>query len=385
MQARRITNLIKRHVHARDASLDCRAADLPPLNRTISVGYGALDAPDSPTIFQLGDAGKLSWIEPGGEWQVDEERVFLIAPVVTAITETERIAVALDGDANLVYSQYADGAWDFENGWLPLDLAAANRPTAISIAPGTLEVFTIDAAGQLHSITLTDGTWGEPESFGGGEFVGEVAVTFAGSRTDLFATTGYTIMHISRGPDGWLDEWEEIGHPGDNGPVFSPLAVSFEGTNENGESVVQIDLVSINLGTATEHRLYGPNGEWGNWTILPASHEGYEFQDAQTIVQGDATTPGYLFSRGTDDCIHYNSFNGTHWQSWGYIWCHTYDSSLEDYPTQYLPLTAIISADLSKIELVAENVTREALFLDLDVPVTIDSRDDDVPWVNLGA
>lgn len=357
------------------------------MRQTVGIAYGAPGGPESPIVWHLGEFGQLSWKEPAGEWQTDREGSFRMAPVVTAISDDERVAIALDGEGDVVYLPYHDGAWDFEAGWTSLGLrACVNRPSAVSTAAGTLDVFIIDSERQVRHINLDEGTWGEWETIGE-QFFGEVAATASGSRIDVFAATGEVIKYKARTTAGWAADWEDLGHPSQGrwgqAPFTSPMALSFEGTQDDGELGYQMDVVVVVEGMGSFHKAHGPSGEWSDWVVISASHEGYEFANTQAMVQGGPDAPGHLFSRGTDDCIHYNSYNGTSWTFWTYLWCLPWFPGQATYRTEFLPLAAAISED-TRIGLVAQNVTGEILYLDLQLPVDFDGQFGDLPWENLG-
>lgn len=355
------------------------------VERSIGVGYGSPDGPDEPIVWKLAKSGQLSWREPGGEWQTDSERSFRIAPIVVAVDEDERVAIALDDDGAVVYSLYQGGAWDFENGWVSLGLTAWNRPSAVSTAEGTLDVFVIDTEGLLHHANLNQGEWGEWEQVGS-DLAGEVAVAFWGSNFDIFATAGETIKHRSfTTAGGWAADWEDVGHPRPDGSAFSsPMAVSFEGEKDNGEPGQQTDVVVVVESLGSQHKLLDANGEWGEWTFLPASHEGYEFAHTQALVLGaPGGAPAHIVSRGTDNCIHYTSFNGTKWDFWTFLWCNPFTPGGPTWPTRSLPITAAISGN-ERIALVAQNVTGEVLYLDLELPVDREASHPNEVWEDLG-
>ena len=87
-----------------------------------------------------------------------------------------------------------------------------------------------------------------------------------------------------------------------------------------GDGVIE---VVVNAGS-TLHKLFS-HGTWSDWNTVYASHEGYEFPDTQSIAKGDGVDGhpfAHLISRGMDNCIHYNAFNGTDWDFWNYLWCN---------------------------------------------------------------
>lgn len=362
------------------------------------IGLGASSGPESLLIWRVHEKGEVSWKEPGGEWQTDEDedRPFNIAPTVVATAEDRRAAFAVDQRGLVVYALYQDDAWDFEDGWTELGTASDvtkfglwRRPTAVSRAEGLIDVFAIDAKKQIVHIHFDGDDWGEWKLIGR-SFTGVVSVTTWGKdRLDIFATSdGGAIKHTSWTPDGWAKDWDDLGEPAsiDARPVVSPMAVSFEGSDADGEPELQIAVVLTVERRGTFYRLYS-GGEWDeDWVVVPASHEGYEFSNTQAVVGGPPEAPVNLFSRGTDNCLHYNSFNGTKWLYWHYLWCYEGESGTTEatyYPTRHLPVAAVLSED-NTVEVVQANVTNELFRLTLQLPLKEGSHVSDWTWDDLG-
>lgn len=366
-------------------------------------------------MWQLNNRRALSWKEPGSttstsnsEWHAaaSSPRSFAVAPTAVAIAggdNEERIALALDRRGGVLYARYRDGVW--EDRWRELGgltRPAAARPAAVSVVEGRVDVFVVDAAGRVYHGVLDGAEWGGWAEIGSG-FVGEIAVTGweGDGRIDVFGRTAAgggqgIVKHrvwSSNGEGDWQGGWEDLGTPSQSswvGPFGSPLAVVF--ADDAGD--MAIDLVQVVENMGTHHKLYS-GGQWGEWRLLSASHEGYEFANTQALVgrpggadskpEDDTSLPAaHLFSRGTDNCIHYNSFNGTDWTFWNYLWC--YDTQgVNTWQTQYLSLAAGFNSGNGAIDLVAETGTGELLYVTLGVPVDEDSRFGVVPWVNIGA
>ena len=361
------------------------------------IGYGTSSGPGSLMLWQVGEMGQLSWKEPGAEWQTaDAGRPFKIAPVVVATAEDERAAIAVDQQGYVVCLRYQDGSWGSEDGWW-VELGRAGdvtrlgfttRPAAISRAEGLIDVFAVDGRKQLVQIHFDGTEWGEWELVSP-SVAGKVTATSSSEdRIDVFSSTDKSVDHKFWTPEGWSTGWENLGYPDSRyGGGGFPIAASFKGINDEGEPVLQMDVIVAVESIGTLHKPYLPNGEWdGDWHMLYASHEGYEFANAQVVVAGGPDAPVNLFSRGTDDCIHYNLFNGTGWAYWKYLWCYPElrgGSGQPDYPTHDLAIAAV-SLGNGIVDVVQETVAGELLHLALPVPVEGQSYPNDWTWDSLG-
>jgi hypothetical protein len=141
------------------------------------------------------------------------------------------------------------------------------------------------------------------------------------------------------------------------------------------------------LGGSTFHRLYS-NGAWSEWEMMLASHEGYEYFDTQSILLGDPSGAdgkpnAHLVSRGTDDCIHYTSFDGTQWDSWTYLWCASMGGS---YDTKYMPLFAIAGKTPGTGHVLARTLEGTIMRYQIDgvVEETIENGVPSASWEDLG-
>ncbi|KAF9700186.1 hypothetical protein EKO04_001684 [Ascochyta lentis] len=336
-------------------------------------------------LWDLRSEGKLWKLEYGSTWGAYNDRQFLVAPVTVRTSSSTQTAVSVDGTrGRIVFMHFRDGKW---GDWEELDFAAQflTRPTVVSRAEGKVDVVSIDSNGYIWVVSYDGNVWSEWTELGA-EFTGEVAVTSWGEdRLDIFCKSRALVLHKHWTADsGWAPEWESLGDPFSTDSIIeglipsSPLAASWR----DGEDGV-IDVVANGGGTV--HNLF-KNGAWSGWTTVYASHEGYEFPDTQSMIRGDGVDGrpfAHLISRGTDNCIHYNAFNGTNWDFWNMLWCNRDDdqSSHSDYPTQFLP-TFMIDSGEGNIEMMMRNL--KGNFLRLGVHGSAGDEWSNDNWENLG-
>ena len=309
----------------------------------------------------------------------------------------------------LVYMTFQDDGSDAPGNWKEVAMPCSSgaliaRPAVLSRTEGDIDIFTVTAEGRVLTISYSSSSdkWGDWKELGGrGTSEHEVSATSWGpDRMDIFVTTGSGGDYIEAGhvlhkswtiASGWSLDWESL----DGIDTPSPArAVSYLTTS--GDGVIDIVITefqkysSENYGGSPYHRLYS-NGAWGDWTMMLASHEGYEFYDAQSIFLGDTTgldgkPVAHLVSRGTWDCIGYTSFNGTDWDFWTSLWCApAVGRTVENpYPTAGMALFAVKGEAPGTGHVLARNLEGEMMRLKIDgvVDETVDWRS--ASWEVLG-
>lgn len=319
----------------------------------------AAGAPFSLLVWDLREGGRLWRREYEGAWQEYMDRQFLVAPVVVTTSETTQTAFSVDAvSGHVVFMYFDNGHWDHGN-WHELEMECCTRflvrPAVVSRAERKIDVVNVDSEGKVLVVSYDGSLWSEWTELGTG-FTGEMSATsWSEERIDVFGTSGNAVLHMYWESDsGWAEEWEDLGeafsgsYRGDEGKS-SPLAVSWR--TPEGDNVIDV----IVNGGSTMHRLFS-NGAWGDWNIFYASHEGVEYPDTQSLVSGDGVDGrpfAHIISRGTDDCVHYNAFNGTSWGSWKYMWCAERTPG-EGYVTKFMP-TIIVSGADGAVEVVARD------------------------------
>lgn len=347
-------------------------------------------SPFSLLVWDLRAEGKLWRREYAGDWQEYVGRQFLVAPVAIATSESTQTAFSVDAvSGRVVFMYFNDGHWDYDN-WHELEMECCTqfwtRPAVVSRAAGKIDVFNVDSEGNVWTVSYDGSSWSEWTQLGTGFLSnGDLsAASWGEDRIDVFGTSSNTILHKSWSADsGWADEWENLSEVFLGGycrgeDTSSPLAVSWR--TAQGDGVID---VVVNCGS-TFHRLFS-NGAWSDWTIFWASHEGGEFPDTQSLVRGDGVDGrpfAHIISRGTDDCIHYNAFNGTGWGSWKYLWCTERDV-LEGYATEFMPTVAVDGGD-GTVQLVARDMEEGLIRYEVHGTVDDGSTWSSEDWEELG-
>lgn len=282
----------------------------------------------------------------------------MYAPVSVRTGESTQTAVSVDFLGSIVYMQFQDGQW---GEWQTLEFTTrfTRRPAVVSRAEGRLDIMNVNNEGHVWIVSYDGSSWSEWTHLGY-DITSELsATTWGEDRIDVFGKRGKTVMHKAwAGEAGW-SQWEDLGDPFANyyyepyaPPSSAPLAVSWR----DGDNGV-IEVLMVNKGGS--HKTFR-DGAWRDWTSIGASHEGYEFPDTASMVNGDAVDGrpfAHLVIRGTDTCVHYKTHNGTDWESWFYIFCEDRDSDTSgDYPTEFLP-TYMVNSGEGKVEVVLQDLT----------------------------
>lgn len=298
----------------------------------------------------------------------------------------KQTAVSVDAiSGRIVYMHYHDGQWE---DWQELEFGAQflRRPAVISRAQDRVDVLALDSEGHLWIVSYDGSSWSEWTELGA-DINGEVSATSWGeNRIDVFANNWKSIMHKYWNEEtGWAENWDDLGDPGNGGPdqpgrePGSPLAASWR----NGDDGV-ID-VFVSQGSS-RHKMF-QSGQWSDWLIVSASHEGSEFAHTQSIVEGlggENEPFAHIISRGTNDCIHYITHNGTDWGLWNYLWCNEDDLGDELlYPTEFMP-TSMVIMENGNLELVVKSLLGDVLRLLLFTPVEDHRPWKNEDWTNLG-
>ncbi|KAJ4984166.1 hypothetical protein SVAN01_10337 [Stagonosporopsis vannaccii] len=344
-------------------------------------------------VWNLRDEGRLWKSESGSSesWEVYHGRRFLFAPVSVGTGDfrarnLKQTAVSVDAiSGRIVYMHYHDGQW---GDWQELEFAAQflRRPAVISRAQDRVDILNVDREGHLWIVSYDGSSWSEWTELGT-DISGEVSATSWGEdRIDVFAKNGEVVIHKYWNVDpGWAEDWYDLGDP--SGGWFSevrdergsPLAASWR----NGDDGV-ID-VFMTRGTS-QHKIF-QHGEWSDWLIVSASHEGGEFVNTQSIVQGrggENKPRAHIISRGTDNCIHYIAHNGTDWGWWDYLWCNKDNVGNElYYPTEFMP-TSMVAMENGNLELVVKNLLGDVLRQLLFTPVDDDRLWNNDDWTSMG-
>ncbi|KAH6633001.1 hypothetical protein C7974DRAFT_391916 [Boeremia exigua] len=360
-----------------------------PMPRDISV---AVEVPDL-LIWDLRARGRIYTRKLDRDFEVDPYRQLLVTPVVVNTGETTRTAVAVNGvSGGILYMHFHDGRWE---DWQELEFAAKflRRPAVISRAQHRVDVVNVDSEGSVWIVSYDGSAWSEWTQLGTNVSADVSATTWGEDRIDVFISNGETFMHKHWTPDsGWPENWEDLGNPFGRslwtrqaispGPpsISSPMAVSWR---DGDDGVIDIFVTD----GSSRHKMFR-GGAWSDWLIVSASHEGGEFPDTQSIVKGrggDGYPFAHVISRGTNNCMHLISHNGTDWDFWTNLWCNTDNVGNERYyPTEILA-TSMAVYENGSLEVVVKDLLDNVLRLQLEVPVDPNVRFSNGEWDNLGS
>ena len=336
-------------------------------------------------LWNLRDEGALWSSTDSGVWTEYSGHQFLVAPISVATSDTTQTAVSVDAvSGRTVYMHFQDGQWgDWQE--LEFDAQFLRRPSVISRAQGRVDIVNVDSDSNVWIVSYDGSAWSTWTRIGSGISSGVVATSSDENRIDVFGRDESGVCHKQWTSDsGWTEEWEQLGTPIDRAlneeGARSPLAVSWR--ENEGDSVIDV-VVQVQ---SMYHKTFR-NNAWSEWMIISASHEGGEFVDTQSIVKGDGMEGrpfAHMVSRGTNDCIHYNTFNGTDWGLWNYLWCiEEFRSTEARWPTEFLPTFALGGAE-GAIDLVMRDVEDEIHRMVVSGPISQDESWSYDNWENFG-
>jgi hypothetical protein len=349
---------------------------LHPLGR-VPRDIGAAREAGRLLLWDLRDAGALWSSIERGVWTKCPDRQFLFAPVSVTTGEHTQTAVSVDAlSGRIVYMHFVNGQW---GNWQELEFNAQflRLPAVFSRAPGRVDIINVDSDNHVWIVSYDGSIWGTWTKIGSGITSDVVATSSDENRIDVFGKTGDNVLHTFWTPEsGWVEHWEDLGDATEGcyreTETSSPLAASWR--DEGGDIIIDI----LIQWQGTNHKRY-TNGAWSEWITGLASHEGYEFIDTQSLVKSDGVDGrpfAHMISQGTNNCIHYNSFNGTDWGSWNYIWCieMEYWSADHRYPTEFMPTFALRGAGAAVNILVRD---MRGNFIHMEVQGPMDRHE---PW-----
>ncbi|KAI0433397.1 hypothetical protein F5Y09DRAFT_298838 [Xylaria sp. FL1042] len=304
----------------------------------------------------LDSDGSLSWKDLGSDagWQTYDSASFLCAPDVLdvwASSQDLRVAFAIQADTgHMMYLPYFAGQWESDK-WHDLGGRFVYRPTTISGTYGLSGVFGVNENGELLYSALDNQyflplKWSDWALMGTG-FTSEVAVASSGRYTwEVVGLANGTYRHGLTDYSGSSPEWTDLGRPPHSVKLGWPKIVSlpnFGSTGGSDRGVVDVVVVADGV---TWHKYYDGVSWSEEWTRLPPSHDGLEITNSQELLvgygsSGEPILPanGYLFSRGSDNCVYQNQFgysgyNQTtgqmymDWLGWNSLWCPKDDDAI---------------------------------------------------------
>ncbi|KAI0815580.1 hypothetical protein GGR55DRAFT_629399 [Xylaria sp. FL0064] len=313
----------------------------------------------------LGSDGSLSWKDLGSSvgWQTYDSASFITAPEVLnvwASSQDLRVAFAIQADTgHMMYLVYFAGKWQGDQ-WQDLGGRFFYRPASISGTYGLSGVFGVNEHGELLYSALENQyfiplNWSDWALMGTG-FTSEVAVASSGRYTwEVVGIANGTYMHGLTDYSGSLPVWTDLGRPPNSVGLGWPKVVALDDFAGGGDDRGVVDVVVVADGVAW-HKYYDGTSWAEKWTRLPPSHDGLEITNSQEFLVGFGTSGepvnpsnGYLFSRGSDECVYQNQFgisgyNQTtgkfdmEWLGWNSLWCPT-DGDIASTDAQQSPLS----------------------------------------------
>jgi hypothetical protein len=256
-----------------------------------------------------------------------------------------RVALAIQArTGHLMYLPYFDGKWESDD-WHDLGGRFTYRPTSISGTTGLSGVFGVNEKGELLYSALQENflplKWSDWALVGKG-FTGEVAAASAGpGMWEVVGLAHGTYKHGLTDYQGSTPEWTDLGRPPHSIQLGWPKVVAVPDSRTGGSQRGFVDVVVVADGVVW-HKLYNGTSWPEKWTRLPPSHDGLEMKNSQLLVgSGSSVEPilpanGYLFSRGSDNCVYQNQF--------GYS---GYDATTEQTYMDWLGWNSLVSAHLS--------------------------------------
>ncbi|KAI0451138.1 hypothetical protein F5B21DRAFT_488277 [Xylaria acuta] len=275
----------------------------------------------------------------------------------------------------MMYLPYFAGKWESDE-WHDLGGRFTYRPTSISGTYGLSGVFGVNEKGELLYSALDNQyflplKWSDWALMGTG-FTGEVAVASADRATwEVVGLVNGTYKHGLTDYQGSSPEWTDLGRPPHSIELGWPKVVALPNFGAGGNQPASVDVVVVADGVAW-HKYFDGMSWPEEWTRLPPSHDGPEITNSQEFLvgYGNSISPilpanGYLFSRGSDNCVYQNQFaysgyNETtgqtyrDWLGWNSLWCPTVDNIMStDTRRSPLAIAAIALYD-NRFDLVVE-------------------------------
>ncbi|KAJ8131750.1 hypothetical protein O1611_g1879 [Lasiodiplodia mahajangana] len=332
--------------------------------------------------WSLDSDGSLSWGDFGSSagWQTYNSSLFISAPEVLnvwASSQDLRVAFAIQkSTGHLLYLPYFGGKWESTDTWHDLGGRFTYRPAAVSGTNGLSGVFGVNENGELLYSSLENQyflplEWNDWVVMGTG-VTGEVAVAAADPGTwEIVGLVNGTYQHGLTDYRGTPAVWTDLGLPPNSVELGWPKIFAKPDLRSSGNPRPYIDVVVVTDGVAW-HKFFNGTAWPEEWTRLPPSHDGLEITNSQEFLigYGNSVSPiypsnGYLFSRGSDDCVYQNQFGYSgydpttgqsymDWLGWNSLWCPAGDSNVPNNIGQPpLAIAAIAQYD-NRFDIVVE-------------------------------
>jgi hypothetical protein len=272
-------------------------------------------------VWALDSHGLLSRKNIGSDegWHTYNSSSFISAPSFLNVWHSSddlRVAFAIQaGTGHLMYLPYFDEKWENDQ-WHDLGGRFAYRPAAVAGTTGLSGVFGVSDKGELLYSSLENQyflplKFNEWQILGKG-FTGEVSVASATpGMYELVGLVNGTIRQGLTDYSGSAPEWADLGRPPHSRNLGWPKIVAIGDTRTHGSPRGYLDVVVVADGVVWHKQFDGKS--WPKkWTRLPASHSGLEIVNSQEVLlayQSETPSTGYLFSRGSDDCVYQNQFS----------------------------------------------------------------------------
>ncbi len=261
--------------------------------------------------FGNGDSGSLQWsdnkgaplqaqsfsLNPFPGWDLlTGSTTFTAAPAAHVPDDSTRFVYAVGQDRQLYHTGWnqVNNSWSAQ--WAPLGGSMAGKPTVVSAAPGTHDVFVVGTDSALWHVAFTGTSWKGPIPLGGQLYPGVSAAASGQGRIDI----------VGRGLDGRL--WYLTGSSAGFGPWQQRDGTLFSTPSLVAWSSDELQMVALGADSNLLHQWYiKSTGTWSGWET-----RGEQLTSPPVIVAPSPKTLSVFF-RGSDFSLRHRFWDG----GWG--------------------------------------------------------------------
>jgi extracellular elastinolytic metalloproteinase len=297
----------------------CTGATLDGVVPDFQPAAGQVQQPSSGT-----SPGAVTWVRIGSPTDTAPPRTSITA-VSAAPNRLDLFLVASDGGVYTTSRPGPSTAWaDWSRVGTANDRVPLLTPiTAISIAPGRLDLFVVAADGGVYTTSRggPTATWADWSRIGTASdraplLTPVAAVSATSGQLDLFliAADGGVYTTSRDGPSAAWADWSRIGMTTDRVPLLTPVAATSATPGR-----LDLFLVAADGGIATSTR-DSPTGSWADWSRAGAASDRVPLL---TPVAATSAVPNRLdlFLVASDGGVYTTSRPGpsTAWADWSQV------------------------------------------------------------------